>query len=51
MTQSPEPTPLTALRLRRPKRRLVLIALDWTRKKDLGHASPTNTPIATFAPV
>lgn len=37
------PVPLTALRIRRPKRRLVLVALDWTRAKDprvpLGHAS------------
>lgn len=43
MNQSSTPIPLTALRLRRPKRRLVLVALDWTRDKDprvpLGHAS------------
>ena len=43
MTRSSTPVPLAALRLRHPKRRLVLLALDWTRSKDprvpLGHAS------------
>lgn len=43
MNKSPNPAPLVALRSRRPKRRLVLVALDWTREKDprvpLGHAS------------
>jgi hypothetical protein len=41
VTHSP-PAPLIALR-RRPRRRLLLVALDWTREKDprvpLGHAS------------
>lgn len=43
MTPSSRPIPPSALRPRRPKRRLVLVALDWTRDKDprvpLGHAS------------
>jgi radical SAM superfamily enzyme YgiQ (UPF0313 family) len=43
VNKSPSPAPLVALRSRRPKRRLVLVALDWTRENDprvpLGHAS------------
>ena len=42
VTQSPPLAPLVTLR-RRPRRRLLLVALDWTREKDprvpLGHAS------------
>jgi radical SAM superfamily enzyme YgiQ (UPF0313 family) len=42
VTPSPSPAPLIALR-RRPRRRLLLVALDWTREKDprvpLGQAS------------